>query len=491
MRKELIAFVAALALCSSLSATTFMCVESKDGSVKKYYNDFVTQVDFETFITPADTIPTDTYVDLGLPSGTLWANVNIGATTPEECGDYFAWGEIESKDSFYIDNYQWYDTTTHRYTKYSFGDTLLPADDAATAIWGSEWRMPTPDEFKELQGTGRINFNQYVKITGPNGNFIILPAAGSKREKLSGKGSNAQYWTSTLYKHSDSEALYLQYKKGSSTPSTESEYRYSGLTIRPVRTKKASKIFSNTDTTTFMYVRQTNGQTDVYNTKEVVQVIYEEKNITADTSSIQYVDLGLPSGTLWATVNIGASKPEEYGDYFTWADTDPIDTVNPQSYKFIKYIKDWEYTKYNNKDGISQVLPEDDAATFNWGTNWKIPSSSQCQELIDNCRWYWDERNGVYGMVFKAKNGNSMFLPAAGLFYDGFDSVGEEGFYWSSTRSKFYEEQGQCLYFYSGGAYWVSDYHRVFAYPIRPVSTLKKEEEKEDLPPLPPLPFLP
>ena len=242
MKKQLLATLGLAALCMASYAATLMRVTQTDGSVVEYDVEKDSLVDFYEKTAPVDTTATDTtqisnhaYVDLGLPSGTLWATYNIGATKPEEFGDYFAWGEIESKDSFYIDNYKWYDKTTHRYTKYSFGDTLLPADDAATAIWGSEWRMPTPDEFKELQETGRINFNQHVKITGPNDNFIILPAAGSKREMLSGKGSDAQYWTSTLYKHSDSEALYRQYRKGRPTPTTESEYRYSGLTIRPVR----------------------------------------------------------------------------------------------------------------------------------------------------------------------------------------------------------------------------------------------------------------
>lgn len=106
-----------------------------------------------------------TFVDLGLPSGTLWATCNVGATTPEEDGDCFAWGETEPKDEYTKGNYKYQDEI----------DILPASADAATVNWGEGWRMPTPKEFLELGWCEWTWMGKGYKLTGPNGNSIYLP----------------------------------------------------------------------------------------------------------------------------------------------------------------------------------------------------------------------------------------------------------------------------------------------------------------------------
>lgn len=141
----------------------------------------------------------------------------------------------------------------------------------------------------------------------------------------------------------------------------------------------------------------------------------------------EYVDLGLPSGTLWATMNVGANSPEEYGDYFAWGETEEKDEYNWSTYKWCngdynkltKYCNNSSYGNNGFTDGKTELDPEDDAATANWGPEWRMPSQEQMQELIDNVTWQWTTVNGVNGqMITSNVNGASLFLPASGICYD-------------------------------------------------------------------------
>ncbi len=165
----------------------------------------------------------------------------------------------------------------------------------------------------------------------------------------------------------------------------------------------------------------------------------------------EWVDLGLPSGTLWATCNVGASSPEDYGDYFAWGETAPKDYYAPSTYKWWQEYNDANgyytsgYTKYctHSSYGLNgfvdnkiELDPEDDAAYVNWGTSWRMPSLKQIQELCDNCSWQCIQRNGVYGQLLTGPNGNTMFLPAAGgRWGSSLDGAGSNGSYWSRTLS--------------------------------------------------------
>lgn len=176
-------------------------------------------------------------------------------------------------------------------------------------------------------------------------------------------------------------------------------------------------------------------------------------------SGHKYVDLGLPSGLKWATCNVGATSPEEYGDYFAWGETSPKSIYTDEN------CKTWE--KYI---GDISGNPEYDAATANWGGSWRMPTEAEMQELMDNCTCTWTTQNGVKGYKVKSKkSGNNIFLPAAGLRYaSSLNDAGEYGCYWSSTTSDVYDGSGLWLRNYPN--YLFYPYYRGRGLSVRPVS---------------------
>ena len=194
--------------------------------------------------------------------------------------------------------------------------------------------------------------------------------------------------------------------------------------------------------------------------------------------NVEMVSLSLPSGTLWANINLGAQKPEDYGSYFTWGEIagyNADDAVRP--YKFYDSTSR-SYTKYGtiNYEYIWTLLPEDDAATTAWGNAWRMPTKEEVEELIFNTTSYWTTVNGIYGLTFVGTNGNSIFLPASGEKSSKMNYVGQQGVYWSSTLTTSYNDRAHVLNFNSEGVYYVWDLSsrdRRCAFPIRPVYSLK------------------
>ena len=174
-----------------------------------------------------------------------------------------------------------------------------------------------------------------------------------------------------------------------------------------------------------------------------------------------YVDLGL--SVKWATCNVGANDPKEYGDYFAWGETKPKDYYDWDTYKwcngnymnFTKYCTVSVDGKVDNKTVLDLT---DDAAHANWGGAWRMPTLKEQQELLDNCTWTWTKVNGVNGYTVTGPNGNSIFLPAAGFRYDsGLDGAGSNGNYWSSSLST-HDSSAYYLDFYSYYVDWGSAY---------------------------------
>ena len=158
-----------------------------------------------------------------------------------------------------------------------------------------------------------------------------------------------------------------------------------------------------------------------------------------------YVDLGLPSGTLWATCNVGAETPEEYGDYFAWGETQSKDAYNWSTYGYCngdynqltKYCAQSDFGFNGFTDNLDALLPDDDAATAHWGEGWRTPTYENWVELLSKCSHTWTTRNGVNGCLFTGRNGNSIFLPAASSRYDDESrNAGDVGAYWSRTLHK-------------------------------------------------------
>ena len=189
-----------------------------------------------------------------------------------------------------------------------------------------------------------------------------------------------------------------------------------------------------------------------------------------------WVDLGLPSGTIWATRNVGASAPEDYGDYFAWGETEPKSVYNWDTYKwcngnyytFTKYCTNSGYGYNGFVDNKTELDPSDDAACAHYPGG-RMPSLVQIQELCDNCTWTWTQRNGVNGQLVTGPNGNTMFLPAAGhRWYESLNSVGSHGDYWSRTLDSGVPNYAYNQRFYSGLVYW-DYYYRYYGFPVRAV----------------------
>lgn len=201
--------------------------------------------------------------------------------------------------------------------------------------------------------------------------------------------------------------------------------------------------------------------------KKEIEAIMEDKKIYINCHP--YVDLCLPSKTLWSTMNVGASKPSEYGLYFQWGDTQgyTFDQVGTKK----KFSLDWSdykwgvapnFTKYNTNGSTLEL--EDDAAHANMGGDWHMPTPKQCQELIDNTTSEWTTQDGVNGRLFTSKkdSSKSIFIPASGIAWEGsVNGSGDGGLIWSSMLSTYNVSNGQSLDFYSDNAYLGYDYRYV------------------------------
>ena len=205
----------------------------------------------------------------------------------------------------------------------------------------------------------------------------------------------------------------------------------------------------------------------------------------------EYVDLGLPSGTLWATCNIGADSPEDYGLYFAWGETTGYtgDTSDGRnffwpSYEYCngsnttltKYCNNSSYGDNGFTDDLTELVPEDDAATANWGSGWRMPTIEQLEELVNSSytTTEWTTVNDVYGLKITSKMsghvGNFIFLPAAGYRYNSsLYNAGSRGSYWSRTIGASIPTHARRLSFNSSGVYTDSDNARCSSHSVRPV----------------------
>ena len=421
------------------------------------------------------------WVDLGL--SVKWATMNVGATAPQEYGSYIAWGETETatKSSYgwstykhmeegksdynYINKYQtadnyrggtWYDADRN-----FVGDnktTLEKADDAAAANWGGDWTMPSQADWEEIynnctyEWTTQNGVNGY-KITGSNGNSIFLPAAGYRGGgSLNDEGSDGYYWSSSLRGDYSGYGRSLHFYSGSFDPWSYGR-RYYGQSVRPVCPS----------------AENTNGHVAV--------------------------DLGLPSGKLWAECNVGASTPEASGDYIAWGETTAKEYYDWSTYKHIKEgSSDWQdiskYTAADNQTGAiwykgddfvgdnkTTLDPADDSATANWGSEWRMPTAAEWEELYNNTTQTWTndyEDTGVKGYILtstkEGHEGASIFLPAAGFRdYGDLYSEGSLGFYWSSSLYEDDSNYGRYLGFDEGFfSPWYGTF-RCYGRSVRPV----------------------
>ena len=195
----------------------------------------------------------------------------------------------------------------------------------------------------------------------------------------------------------------------------------------------------------------------------------------------EYVDLGLPSGILWATCNIGADTPEGFGDYYAWGETAPKGIYDWKSYQYGNYERDG-FTKYCTDslwglngfvDNLTVLEPVDDVATVAWGKDWHMPTKEEWEELYRQTTCTWTTQNGVAGRLLTGSNGNSIFLPATGFRLDG-ELIGPTlGIYWSSSLHSGFPERGWSFHYDLDECHVCGTYERSRGHVVRAVRSIK------------------
>lgn len=382
---------------------------------------------------------------------------------------------------------------------FSDGLRILEAcDDAATFNWGSGWQTPSPSQVEEL-----FYDCQYVETAqngvrgklfrGPNGNTIFIPSI------IEYDNNSYRYWTNSLCTNSDPTFLQV-YGQHAVVFVNELRHRYLCAFVRPVRgsatlTPTAPSVITNSATNITTYSAtlngnitsagganvtekgfvygtnpnnlsgrtQSGGASSIYNetiTGLSQGTIYYYKAYATNSAGTTYgdiltfttngilnehiwVDLGLPSGTKWANCNIGATSPEDYGEYFAWGETSTKYIYEWNNYRwcdgvYTKLTKYCNYAQYGNNgftDNLTTLEASDDAAMANWGVGWRMPTQVEMQELLDNCTYARTTESGARGCKFTGPNGNSIFLPAAGYhpYGSSLHDASFYGYYWSCS----------------------------------------------------------
>lgn len=416
------------------------------------------------------------YVDLGL--SVKWATCNVGADSPEHYGDYYAWGETATKSSYYASNsVTW---------KQDVGDISgAPQYDAATAKWGGDWRMPTLEEFNELQNSCTWEWTTcggvkgYKVISKVNGNAIFLPVAGYyAEESLEGAGVRGMYWVSTPAKEGTQYAYNFYFDSGYKCAYWIS--RADGHSIRPVLNIDSGDMGDDSQEG-----GDDNSNDDIAKRGSVISRSANEESLNNDVSANDisardrstqqestkdgssemvatgtynghaYVELGL--SVKWATCNIGADTPWQYGDYYAWGEV-----AIKSTYTEDNYVAD-----SNNIEDIKGT--RHDVARVKWGGNWRMPTTAEFDELVDKCTWEWITQNGASGYKVTGPNGNSIFLPAAGCRHArSLQEAGLYGYYWSSMAHAEDYKMAYRLYFNSDTRRTDCE-GRTLGYSVRPV----------------------
>lgn len=463
MKKILLAIFAIALFGSFANATRYMCIKLNSGETLYYPVDNIVDANVDKCELPANEVGGFEYVDLGLPSGLLWATHNIGAFESYEYGDYFAYGETTTKDNYVNDNSAWLGGLAERYKKASDlyvenKDTILKLeDDAAYVNWGSDWRMPTFRDQQELIEGCTWAWKENYQESGINGilgtskvnkNTIFFPAAGNKFTIPDYEYYNPEnsIWNenaivvmgASTHKYGNDiqwkckiiallEGKQVAWYGHGNVPSYEDYFSpgvAGGVTIRPVVNKSCKVVFVDTysdekyevnvpqggiavsPVTPSMPGKEFSGWSKSTDRVKEDMTVYSMFNdivtISGTVEKYEYVDLGLPSGTKWAIYNVGAKNAAECGAKFAWGETEAKDQYTSANYKWWD-AKSSTYTKYSaESDKKTELDPEDDAATANWGDGWRIPTKEEMDELLAACTWELSEDykgSGLAGLV--------------------------------------------------------------------------------------------
>ncbi|MBR5084777.1 MAG: hypothetical protein IKX33_09265 [Prevotella sp.] len=455
-------------------------------------------------------------IDLALPSGTLWSCCNMDAKTPEGHGGYYAWGETEGKLLYDWSTYIHCDGTSNTCHDLN-GEICGTSYDVARMKWDGMWLMPTNMQQRELIENctyewTTMNGVRGVMFTGTNDERIFIPAGGNYTESgLSNLGTVGTYWSSQIQPgQSNASILYLKTDYVSSGVVCE---LYRGLTVRPVVTPYPLlpstyylNLFVNmqgvvdiisgygsysvessdedvatavVDSTSIIVTAVGGGEAEITVTdNRSEQRIILEVSVKSlptfascpDNNHPHAIDLGLPSGTVWACCNVGASLPRDFGDYYAWGETEVKESYTKPNYLY-----------YDNGTQVYVDIGEDicgteyDVAHVKWGGYWKMPSRAQIYEMVKYCTY--SQNTATFTSTI---NGNSVHLPFAGFYYAGYNNKGMgfkgrnvDGYYWTGTNSSTNNDDAYILG-YNKNSSGVNGYNLVIGRengcPIRPVA---------------------
>ena len=357
------------------------------------------------------------YVDLGLPSGNLWAKCNLGASTPEAYGDYYAWGETKPKKEYTYPNHKWYKegAPSLGFTKYNNEDgklTLEDEDDAVIQKLGNGWRTPTLADFRELTNQKYTTIEKttlngvagYQITSKKNGKSIFIPFAGFKNDKPQTREISSSEEVAicmTNQRRIDDQVFNCwTFAFEQDRIRRYGKRRPDGISIRPVK----------------------------------------GPGVPVPNNC---VDLGLASGVLWAKYNIGTTEPTQPGNYYAWGELSTKKEYYSTNYK---HFGKHGVIKYNEKDGKTVLELGDDVARTNLGAGYRIPTKADWEELLEDCKWEAvtvslpieldpSQKKSIARWKVTGPNGNSIVLPMTGGFKaDGWGVMPDYDTYYTTAN---------------------------------------------------------
>jgi len=417
--------------------------------------------------------------------------LSLGAANANAAADYNGWIDLfgwgTSGWNSCVNAYQPWSTST---TLGDYlNDTMDLTGDYVKSDWGinnkinnggdqkGKWRTLTGDEWRYLIGDNAARSGKwgYATINSKYHGVVLLPDEWSLPSGLSFTPGAGNVYSTNIYTLDDwkrmesAGAIFLPAggQRSGTTVTTQDSYNHQSIGYYWSSWSGKHSTDGGSATNDALYMGINDGNVFVQDENRYignsVRLVWNDLEVdTSNTgcsnsepqTSGEWIDMGLPSGTQWYSVNIGASAPEEYGSYFAWGETTTKGNYTWDTYRYgtsantlTKYCNDASSGLDGFTDTLTVLVDGDDAARAALGSESHMPTEAEWQELIDNCAGVWTTQNGVNGWKFTSNaNGNSLFLPAA-TFMAGssLGNLGLGGDYWSSSLST--DNPGVSMYF--------------------------------------------
>ena len=396
------------------------------------------------------------WVDLGLPSGTKWATMNVGAESPEDYGDHFAWGETQPKSTYTLQNYKWYDSEAETYTKYpkAKGNVVLPGPEQGRE--GLTFNVTVPYGTHVCYIAGSPNW-EHIKMQKVDDTHFTLTT-----DELTGEGYKYCAGDGWAYVEMQADGYDLPDREYAENDVVEAWYAIqdpSVISTAPIYLR-GSMGGEDWPALEEFALQTTDGENYVLEFTEPTELTGEFKIADASWGSMNYGgnEVGIVVNANEAVVlsRGGSSK----GLYFAYG------LVATR----IEFTKSTRTLIIIFDPEITILELEDDAANSNWGGDWRMPTSAEQDELRTECIWIWGQKNGINGYKVTSKtNGNSIFLPAAGYrFGSSLHYTDILGYYWGSSLNAYDSDKACGLNFKLDSVDSYNDY-RDHGKSIRPV----------------------